>query len=125
VLLSLLGGFGLLLALVGVFGVTAYAVTRRTAEIGVRIAFGARRDQVVRTILRDAATPIVIGTAAGVAGAAAGTRVIESFLFQTAPGDPITLALVAVTLTLCGGLAAFVPALRAASVDPATSLRAE
>ena len=125
VLLGLLGALGLTLALVGVFGMTAYAVTRRTSEIGVRIAFGARPDQVVRTILRDAALPIAIGTLIGVAGATLATRVIESFLFETAPGDPITLTIVALTLAVTGCLAALVPALRAARVDPALSLRAE
>jgi putative ABC transport system permease protein len=125
VLLSLLGGLGLALALVGVFGMTAYSVTRRTSEIGVRMAFGARPDQVVRTMLRDAAVPIVIGTVLGVGGALAATRVIESFLFETAPRDPLTLAAVATTLAVSGCLAALLPALRAAKVDPATSLRAD
>jgi putative ABC transport system permease protein len=125
VLLGLLGGLGLALALVGVFGMTAYSVTRRTSEIGVRMAFGARPDQVVRTMLRDAALPIAIGTVLGVGGALAATRVIESFLFETAPRDPMTLAAVAATLALSGCLAALVPAMRAAKVDPATSLRAE
>ena len=125
VLLGLLGGLGLTLALVGVFGMTAYAVTRRTGEIGVRMAFGARPGQVVRTIVRDAAAPIAAGTLIGIAGAALASRVIESFLFQTAPGDPMTLALVAVALATTGCLAALVPALRAARVDPASSLRAD
>jgi predicted permease len=125
VLLGLLGGLGLILALVGVFGMTAYAVTRRTGEIGVRMAFGARPGQVVWTIVRDAATPIAAGTLLGIAGAALASRLIESFLFQTAPADPVTLALVAVTLATTGCLAALVPALRAARVDPASSLRAD
>jgi predicted permease len=125
VLLGLLGGLGLVLALVGVFGMTAYTVTRRTAEIGVRMAFGARPSQVVLTMVRDAAVPIAAGTVLGVAGAALTTRTIESFLFQTAPTDPVTLAAVAVALAIAGCLAALVPALRAAKVDPATSLRAE
>jgi putative ABC transport system permease protein len=125
VLLGILGGLGLTLALVGVFGMTAYAVTRRTAEIGVRMAFGARPGQVVRTIVRDAAVPIAAGTMLGIAGAALASRLIESFLFQTAPGDPLTLALVAVTLATTGCLAALAPALRAARVDPASSLRAD
>lgn len=125
VLLSLLGAFGLVLALVGIFGTTAYAVTRRTAEIGVRMAFGATERQAVATIVRDAAMPIAAGTALGVATAAAVSRVIESFLFETAPADPITLATVAILLTIAGCLAALVPARRAAQVDPAITLRAE
>ena len=125
VLFGLLGASGLILALVGIFGMTAYAVTRRTAEIGVRMAFGATERQAVATVLRDAAIPIVAGTLLGVAAAASASRVIESFLFETAPADPATLATVAIALTIAGCLAALVPALRAARVDPATSLRVE
>ena len=125
VLLVLLGALGLILALVGVFGMTAYSVTRRTAEIGVRMAFGARPSQVVRRIVRDAAYPILIGTVVGVVGASFATRIITTFLFQTAPTDPVTFAAVAVTLIVTGGLAALIPALRAAQVDPASCLRSE
>jgi ABC-type antimicrobial peptide transport system permease subunit len=124
-LLGLLGALGLTLALVGVFGMTAYAVARRTGEIGVRMAFGARADQVVGTILRDSAPPIAAGVLFGVGGAVMTTRVIESFLFETAPRDPLTLAVVAVTLAAAGCLAALVPALRAVKVDPVACLRAE
>jgi len=125
VLLSLLGGLGLALALVGVFGMTAYAVARRTAEIGVRMAFGARPGQVVRTMVRDAAVPIAVGTLLGVGGAVLATRAIESFLFETPPADPVTLGAVAVALAATACLAALVPSLRAAKVDPASSLRAD
>ena len=125
VLLSLLGGLGLILALVGVFGMTAYAVARRTPEIGVRLAFGARPRQVVGTMLRESAWPILLGTVVGVGGALLATRVIETFLFQTSPTDPMTLAAVAGLLAAVGCLAAIVPALRAATVDPSSSLRAE
>ena len=125
VLLGLLGGLGLLLALVGVFGMTAYSVARRTTEIGVRLAFGARPAQVVQTMVRDSAVPIAIGTAIGIGGALLTTRVIKSFLFATPPNDPGTLATVAIALAVIGCLAALVPALRAAKVDPSTSLRAE
>ncbi len=125
VLLTLLAALGLVLALVGVFGTTAYAVTRRTAEIGLRLAVGARPAQVVRTIIRDSAAPVVVGTAIGLGGAAAATRAIESFLFETSPTDPVTLAAVAIVLIVTGAVAALVPALRAAHVDPASTLRAE
>ena len=125
VLLSLLGGLGLILALVGVFGMTAYAVARRTAEIGVRLAFGARPRQVVGTMLRESAWPVLIGTVAGIGGALLATRIIETFLFQTSPTDPMTLAAVAGLLAVVGCLAAIVPALRAATIDPASSLRAD
>jgi putative ABC transport system permease protein len=83
VMLGLLGALGLVLALVGIFGMTAYAVSRRTREIGVRMAFGARPGQVVGTMVRDAITPLAVGTLVGLAGAAAATRVIANFLFET------------------------------------------
>lgn len=124
-LLVLLGALGLTLALVGVYGMTSYAVSRRTGEIGVRIAFGARPSQVVARMLRDAALPILLGAASGLGGAMLATSVIESFLFETAPRDPVTLAAVAGALVLTGCLAALVPALRAARVDPALTLRTE
>ena len=125
VLLGLLGGLGLTLALVGVFGMTAFSVARRTQEIGVRMAFGARPSQVVGTMVRDSAVPIAIGAVVGVGGALLVTGVIKSFLFGTAPNDPATLATVAATLAVAGCLAALLPAMRAAKVDPSTSLRTE
>ena len=125
VLLSLLGGLGLVLAFVGVFGMTDYAVARRTAEIGVRMAFGARPGQVVRMVVRDAAVPIVTGILVGLGGAALATRVIASFLCETRPIEPATFAAVAVTLAATGFLAALIPALRASRVDPSATLRAE
>jgi predicted permease len=125
VLLSLLGGLGLVLALVGIFGMTAYAVARRTREIGVRIALGARPDHVVRRMVADAAWPIAIGTVLGLGAATMATRVIESFLFETTPTDPVTFAAVAIVLATSGLVAAWVPARRAARVDPVAALRAE
>jgi predicted permease len=125
ILLSLLGGLGLVLAIVGVFGMTAYAVGRRTVEVGVRMACGGRPGQMVWMMVRDAANPIAVGTAAGLGGALLGTRAIESFLFETTPTDPGTFAALALTLVTAGGLAALVPALRAARVDPVAALRAE
>ena len=125
VLLSLLGGLGLVLALVGVFGMTAYAVERRTSEIGLRMALGARPGQVVSTMVRDSAVPIVIGTGAGLGGAALTTRVIQSFLFETTPTDAATFTAVALASVAVGCLAALVPAIRATRVDPVATLRAE
>ena len=125
VLLALLGGLGLTLALVGVFGMTAFAVSRRTAEIGVRLAFGARPGQVVGTMMRDSALPIAIGTILGTGAALLATRTIESFLFETPPTDPMTLAAVAALLAVAGCLAALAPAIRAARIDPALTLRSE
>jgi putative ABC transport system permease protein len=124
-LLTLLGAFGLALTLVGIFSMTAYAVARRTREIGVRIALGARSTQVVGAMIRDAAWPVVLGLAAGLAGTYYATRVIASFLFQTQPHDPATLAAAVGVLGVTALLAAWLPARRAAAVDPLTALRAE
>jgi putative ABC transport system permease protein len=122
-LLGILGGLGFVMALAGIFGTTAYAVTRRTAEIGVRMAFGARPGQVVTTMVRDAALPIALGAGVGLGMAAFAMRSIESFLFQVTPTDPFTLVGVAVLLAIVGSLAAWIPAMRAARVDPITALR--
>jgi ABC-type antimicrobial peptide transport system permease subunit len=125
ILLSLLGGLGLLLTLVGIFGTTAYAVARRTQEVGIRMALGARVGQMVGAIVLDAAWPVVLGLAIGLAGAAAVTRVIGSFLFETAPTDPLAFVTTAVALAATALMAAWIPARRAAHVDPVKALRAE
>jgi putative ABC transport system permease protein len=124
-LLTMLGLFGLLLTLVGIFSMTAYAVARRTREIGVRMAFGARPVQVVGVMIRDAMWPVAIGLGAGLAGTYYATRLITSFLFETPPHDPVTLATVVALLAAAACLAAWLPARRAAAVDPVAALRAE
>jgi predicted permease len=125
VLLALLALFGLLLTLVGIFSMTAYAVARRTREIGVRVAFGARPAQVVGVMIRDAVFPVVLGLAAGLAGTYYATRLIKRFLFETAPHDSATLIAVVALLGLAASLAAWLPARRAALVDSVSALRAE
>jgi putative ABC transport system permease protein len=125
VLLGLLGALGLTLAVVGVVGMTSYAVGRRTQEIGVRLAFGAQPGQVVRAMLRDSALPIGVGLLVGVGGALLSTGVIKTFLFETSPTDALTLALVAISLGTIGCLAAWVPSRRAAQIDPVETLRSE
>jgi predicted permease len=124
-LLGVLGGVGLLLTLVGVASVTAYAVASRTREIGVRVALGARAASVVRTFVLDAAWPVAIGLIAGLLGAYFATRIIASLLFETSPHDPIAYTVAAGTLAAAAVLAAWLPARRAATVDPVTALRAE
>jgi putative ABC transport system permease protein len=124
-LLGLLGGFGLLLTLVGIFSMTAYAVARRTQEIGVRMAFGAQPGDVIRTMVGDAVWPLVLGLAIGLGGAYFATTVIQSFLFETTPHDPATFAAVALLTAIGACLAAWVPARRAAHIDPVNALRAE
>jgi hypothetical protein len=124
-LLSLLGGLGMLLTLVGIFSMTAYAVTQRTQEIGIRMAFGAGASQVVRTMVRDAAWPALLGLSVGVVGALYATRVVASFLFGTTPHDPATFGAVVVVMGMAALAAAWVPARRAARVDPVIALRVE
>jgi predicted permease len=125
VLLGLLGGLGLLLTLIGVFGMTAYAVARRTQEIGVRIAFGATARDVIRAMIDDATRPLAIGIVIGLAGSWFATRLISTFLFQTAPTDAPTFAMAAATLAVTALVAVWIPARRAARVDPVKSLRVE
>ena len=124
-LLSLLGGLGMLLTLVGIFSMTAYAVTRRTQEIGIRMAFGASPADVVRTMVRDAAWPAFLGLFVGIAAAFYATRIVASFLFNTTPHDPGTFAAVAMLMSVAALVAAWLPARRAARVDPVIALRAE
>ena len=125
ILLSLLGGFGLLLTLVGIATMTAYAVARRTREIGIRMAFGARPRDVVRHVAGDTVWPVVIGVVVGLAGAFYATRVLGAFLFQTTPHDPETFLAVVALIGVAAGLAAWIPARRAARVEPVIALRAE
>jgi hypothetical protein len=124
-LLTLLGIFGLLLTLVGIFSMTAYAVARRTREIGVRVAVGARPGQVVAVMIGGAVRPVIFGLAAGLVGTYYATRLIARFLFQTDPGDPATLAIVVALVGAAACLAAWLPARRAASIDPVVALRTD
>lgn len=124
-LFGLLGALGCGLTLVGIFGVTAYAVSSRTQEIGVRMAFGATPQQMVSTVMTDAAWPLMIGTAVGLVGAQLSTGVIAAFLFQTTPTDPVTFVAVAFVFPMAAGAAAWLSARRAAHVDPMSALRIE
>jgi hypothetical protein len=92
---------------------------------GVRVAFGARPVQVVWVVIRDALWPVTLGLSGGLVGTYFATRLIGSFLFQTTPHDPLTLVVVVAALVLATSLAAWVPARRAAHVDPISALRAE
>jgi hypothetical protein len=124
-LLGLLGVVGLLLTLIGVFSVTAYAVARRTREIGIRMALGAHAKVVVRGFVGDAAVPVVIGLLAGLGVAYLASRAIASLLYETAPHDPIAYTTAGITLAGAAVLAAWLPARRAARVDPVSALRME
>jgi ABC-type antimicrobial peptide transport system permease subunit len=128
VLLTLVGAFAglaLVLAATGIFSVLSQAVAQRTSEIGIRMALGADAATVITLMLRSAMTSVFAGAAIGIAGAAAGVRVLQSFLFEVRALDPTAFALAAAVLIGVALLAAYVPARRATRVDPLRALRAQ
>ncbi|MGH9795852.1 MAG: ABC transporter permease [Candidatus Acidiferrales bacterium] len=124
-LLGLFGGLALLLASVGVYGVMAYSVARRTQEIGIRMALGAQRGDVLRMVLRGGFALAAVGVLIGLAGAFAATRLLEGLLFGVQPSDLQTYAITAAILVVVALLACAIPALRASRVDPMMALRHE
>jgi putative ABC transport system permease protein len=124
-LLTAFAAIALLLSLVGLYGLMAYSVNRRTREVGIRMALGAQRVDVLLLILRNAAVLVVTGLAAGLACTWLITRLLKSFLFGVSEHDPFTVISVSLLLIVCGLIAAFVPARRAASIDPMQALRTE
>ena len=125
VLLGSFAGTALFLAALGLFGVTSYAVAQRTRELAVRVALGARREELLRMVLRQALVLGVAGVGVGLAGAVLLSRVISSMLFALSPRDPVTLGGVALVLLATTLLAGYLPARRATRVDPVIALRAE
>ncbi len=124
-LLGLFGVTALLLAVIGTYGVISYSVARRTREVGIRMALGAQKGEVLRLILRQGLALTGLGLAAGIAGAMLLTRYLASLLFDISPADPATYAGVALLLLGAGCLACLLPARRAMRVDPARALRCE
>jgi len=115
----------LVLASVGLYGVLSYLMTQRTTELGIRIALGAQRDQVLRLMLFDGLRPALFGLGLGLIASAAATRIIQSMLYGTKPLDLTVFATVAATLLLVAALACMIPAWRASRVDPMQALRTE
>ncbi len=124
-LLEIFGGSALLLCVAGLYGLLAYVVSQRTRELGVRLALGARRSDLLWLVMRQASVMLVSGVVIGLALALASGRVVRSYLYGVSARDGWTLGFVAAILILIGLLAAYLPARRAASVDPMEALRAE
>jgi ABC-type antimicrobial peptide transport system permease subunit len=125
ILMATFAVIALALTCVGIYGVTSYAVSQRTQEIGVRIALGARPANVVRLIVRQGARPAILGLLIGLGLAAWASRAIASMLFGIGPRDPASLGAVALLLALVALVASYLPARRASRVDPVTALRSD
>jgi putative ABC transport system permease protein len=124
-LLGTAAGMALVLSAVGIYGVISYIVGQRRAEIGIRMALGARVSQVGRLVVLQSLRLAVIGVALGLIGALAGTRALRALLFEVSPTDPVVLVIVSAVLVFLAALASYAPARRAARVDPVEALRAQ
>ncbi|HET7565979.1 MAG TPA: FtsX-like permease family protein, partial [Gemmatimonadaceae bacterium] len=124
-LLSLFASVALVLAAVGLYAVMAYAVSRRTHEIGIRMALGAREGEVARMVVKHGLVLALAGIAIGLVGGVALHRLIASQLFDVSATDPLTLAAVSALVAIIACVACYVPARRAARVDPVIALREE
>jgi ABC-type antimicrobial peptide transport system permease subunit len=125
VLISAFAALALLLACIGIYGVMAYSVTQRTQEIGVRMALGARRSDVLRLVMSFGLRLALAGVGIGLVGAILSTRLLTSLLFEVTAANPLVFLLPATTLLLVMAIAAYLPARRAASIEPMQALRAE
>jgi putative ABC transport system permease protein len=123
--LAIFAVMAVLLAVIGLYGLMSYAVAQRTPEIGIRVALGAQRHEVMGLVLWDSVVTTAVGVTCGLAGAAAMTRYLEGMLFSLTPLDPATFAAVAVLFATVALVASYVPARRATRVDPLVALRAE
>jgi ABC-type antimicrobial peptide transport system permease subunit len=119
------GVLALLLTCIGLYGILSYSVARRQAEIGLRVAIGASRSNVIWLVLRDTLWHVVVGAGVGVGAVVATSRFVASFLYGVKPNDPWTLALAVAALAAVAFGAAWIPARRAARLDPMVALRDE
>jgi ABC-type antimicrobial peptide transport system permease subunit len=122
---SLLAGLALVIACVGMYGTVAFTVARRTSEIGIRMALGAPAQRIVRMVLSDVLVLVAVGLVAGLGLSLAGSRYVGTLLYGVEPTDAATFAAATAVLLTCGLIAASVPALRAARIDPMRAVRRE
>jgi len=122
-LLACFGGIATMLAAIGVYGVLAYTVTQRRRELGIRLALGARSADVARLVVSQGLHLALLGVALGLVGASLLSRVLDSLLFETPSRDPLTFAMIAALFLAVAAAASWLPARRAASLDPVTTLR--
>jgi ABC-type antimicrobial peptide transport system permease subunit len=125
VMLGLAGAMALLLGLVGIYGVISYTVSQRTKEIGIRMALGEPPHAVRRMFVRQAVVLAAVGVVAGLAAAAGASRLLGALLYGTSPLDPVTYVAVAMLLLTTSALASYVPARRAAALNPIDALRTD
>lgn len=123
--MSAFAAAGLTLTLIGIYGVISYSVSQRTHEMGIRIALGAQPENVLRLVLNQGVRLTLVGGAIGVFGSLLLTRLLQSQLYETRPGDPATLAGTAMLMLLVALGASYIPARRATKVDPVVALRCE
>jgi putative ABC transport system permease protein len=124
-LVGLFAAAALSLAVVGIYGVVAFSVTRRTQEIGIRMALGAKRNNILRLVLGEGARMAAFGVLIGIGASLAITRLMSSLLFGVSAADPLTFVTLAVLLSVAALLASYIPARRAMRVDPMVALRYE
>jgi ABC-type antimicrobial peptide transport system permease subunit len=125
VLLGIFAVVAVVLAAIGIYGVLAYSVEQRTREIGVRMAVGARREDIMTLVLKQAAVFVVIGIVCGLAMGFAGARLLSGLLFKTSVADPLSVSVTILALVAIAAFAVSLPARRAASIEPTEALRAE